>query len=389
MNITLHRLNQQRGVVSLFTVLFTTLLLTVITVSFLRLMVQEQKQAQNQDMSQSAYDSAISGVEDAKRVLRACYQQGSSSQACKAIHDKTCDTVSAAGVAGLAGAETIIKGDGDDTRMNQAYTCVKVNRDTFDYVGNIENAGGSAIVPLRATAQFNRIIVEWMHRGEGHSGGSSATITPPLAVDDRKSLPPEAEWSDSAPALLRSLLVLPPNASQVSAGELDTDVASTVFLRPWLPNVEPFAGTVVNLSTVRRTAAGGIGQASMKEIACSKAKYEIDMTYSCKAVIIMPNEKYVPRGSRVAFMRMTSLYNATSYRITLFDNQTPVLFDGVQPEVDSTGRAGDILRRVVSKVSGEFDSPYDVEATINTTFDLCKDFYITDEAKDAGGGVCS
>lgn len=388
MKTDIHIKGFEKGVVSLFTVLFTTLLLTVITVSFLRIMVQEQQQAQNQDLSQSAYDSAVSGVEDAKRVLRLCYQQGPSSQACAAINSRTCDTISSSGVvSGSAGQETVIRGDSGETRMNQAYTCVKVIRDTYDYVGDITTAGSSIIVPLRATNTFNKIVIEWMDRSGQYSDAAMSTLMPPLNPDDQKSLPPEASWNESSPAVLRALTVLPPNANKVTNAELDTDVASTVFLRPWVPSTEPSPfGQDIDMTLVNRTAKGGTGNSAVQQVACSKVRYEVDMTYACKATLIMPAGKSVPASSEVAFMRLTSLYNPTSFKVTLFDGNNPVTFDGVQPEVDSTGRAGTILRRIVSKVSGEFLPPYDVEAALNTTFDLCKDFYITDVEEDAGSG---
>jgi len=369
----------QNGVVSLFTVLFTTLLLTVITVSFLRIMIQEQQQAQNQDLSQSAYDSAVSGVEDAKRVLRACYQLGSASEACLAINNKQCDTIAKAQVAGNIGQETVIRGDSGDTRMNQAYTCVKIIRDTYDYISDVE-AGSSVIVPLRASGAFNKIVIEWMHRS--YAGGSADVLAPPYATDDTKSLPQEASWSEASPAVLRTMMVLPPSADKVTNAELDSEVASTVFLRPWVPNTDPSPfGQDVDLGLINRTAGGGTGQSEVQQVACSKTKYS-EMTYACKATLTMPTGQSVPALSQVAFMRLTSLYNATSFQVRLFNDATAVTFDGVQPEVDSTGRAGVLLRRVVSKVSGEFVPPYDVEAALNTTFDLCKDFYLTDTASD-------
>ena len=376
--------NFDKGVVSLFTVLFTTLLLTVITVSFLRIMMQEQQQAQNQDLSQSAYDSAVSGVEDAKRVLRMCYQQGLGSPACKAITDRTCDTISSSGlVSDAPGQETVIRGDSGETRMNQAYTCVKVLLDTYDYVGDIE-AGSSIIVPLRASDKFNKVVIEWMNRSGKYSDPSSSTLMPPINPDNQTSLPPESSWNQSAPSLMRALTVLPPNKDEVTNDELESDVASTVFLRPWVPSTDPNPfGQDVDMTVINRTAKDGTGSASVQQVACSKTRYEVDMTYACKATLIMPAGKSVPGLSQVAFMRLTSLYNPTSFKVTLFDGSNPVTFDGVQPEVDSTGRAGTILRRIVSKVSGEFLPPYDVEAALNTTFDLCKDFYITDDPKDA------
>ena len=41
---------QQRGAVSLFVVIFSALLLTVVTVSFMRVMMQEQRQATDNDL---------------------------------------------------------------------------------------------------------------------------------------------------------------------------------------------------------------------------------------------------------------------------------------------------------------------------------------------------
>ena len=138
----------QAGAVALFTVLFTTLLITVLTVGFLRLMIQEQQRAQNQDLAQSALDSATSGVEDAKRVIRKCAE--GNNVACKAIEDQQCDTVLKAQVItrpGTSSKTTINSGDaGTESDLNQAYTCVIIDMLSPDFIGNLEE-NKSQVIP--------------------------------------------------------------------------------------------------------------------------------------------------------------------------------------------------------------------------------------------------
>src|SRR5258708_7053902 len=70
-----HRTSQkkQAGFVSLFTVIFFTLLITVITVGFLGVVINEQQQSLNNDLTASALNAAESGIEDAKRAILAYF----------------------------------------------------------------------------------------------------------------------------------------------------------------------------------------------------------------------------------------------------------------------------------------------------------------------------
>lgn len=377
--------NKQQGVVSLFVVIFTTLLLTVLVVGFLRLMIQEQKQATNQDLSQSAYDSAMSGVEDAKRVLRACAQGGPmSATACDAINAEQCATVSSAGIVSAASAEsseTIIKADGASTDVNQGYTCVLIERQTQDYIGNLTE-GESQIVALKAsgTDGIRKITIEWMHKnngssGSGFAGGDPDHIEQPTATAG-VSLPPKAGWHANAPAMLRVQAVLPPDPNVVTTAQLDTNVATTTYLRPSL--ISDVANSPVTLPGLRATSGTDPVVTSPVPVQCSDTAYTAG-EYACRITLTVPasiNGGAVPLGSTVAFLRLSSVYRNTSYRITLENNTGALMFDGVQPTVDSTGRAANVYRRVLSRL--EMSSVVISPAVIDITGSLCKNFYVTD-----------
>ena len=59
-------LETRKGVTSLYVVIFATILFGVMTLGFIKLMVSESSQSSDEQLSESAYDAAMAGVEDAK-----------------------------------------------------------------------------------------------------------------------------------------------------------------------------------------------------------------------------------------------------------------------------------------------------------------------------------
>jgi hypothetical protein len=99
-------------------------------------------------------------------------------------------------------------------------------------------------------------------------------------------------------------------------------------------------------------------------------------------------------GERTSFLRLSALYNKSNYRVTLLDSTKPcdqttgtgagcVKFNAVQPEIDSTGRANDLFRRVQTRVELiDVNFPYPEATVVETDGNFCKDFRVTDSVDD-------
>ena len=69
----------REGAASFYVVAFATLVFVIIAVSFAAVVVAEMVRTSNADLSQSAYDSALAGIEDAKLAFynyQMCKEQG-------------------------------------------------------------------------------------------------------------------------------------------------------------------------------------------------------------------------------------------------------------------------------------------------------------------------
>lgn len=370
--------DNQRGAVSLFVVVFAAMLITVVVVGFVRLMVHDEQQASTLDLSQSAYDSAQAGVEDGKRALvryeNIC-ESGDSAACTAALAKLTSDecNVSLDGIVNPVGGEVKVQQSVGDSALDQAYTCVKIDLQTDDYLGSLQ-ANSSVVVPLDSgDATFNTIVVEW-YSSQDLQSTSDLSVNLPMASASSYPLVNQSAWPANRPSIMRAQLMQFGSGFRLtdfddtnSSGESN---ANTLFLGPSSVGTtsKSFSG-----NDTRLTPTG-----SVQAIRCIN-----DLSaggYACRTTLTLPTP--VTGGDRTAFLRLTSMYNAAHYRVTLQRGGTPVKFDGVQPAIDSTGRANDLFRRVVSRVEMRDTAfPYP-EAAVDVTGNFCKDFLVTNQASD-------
>lgn len=391
---TLRSRKNEQGAVSLFVVVFCALLMTVLTISFIRIMIQEQQQAAANDLSQSAYDSAQAGVEDAKRALLLC-QRGNDA-VCAALDRATdaCESVPDA-LSGHTGSmstssdtgnkEMKIQTSSGDEKLDQAYTCVKVDRTPNEYPGSLD-AGASKIIPLKTGGEsFDRIRLSWFVYDDLKKVGITSraiglSTTPDSSV--AQLLPASNNtWPKNRPSLMRAQLM------QFDAGGFTLDSfnsatgdgksnANTVFLYP----TRSAASGSVNFTDDKRQEQDAVSGGSRLNTVRCKEDFDAapPSVYACSIDVVLPEPVNGTSGGRTAYLRLSGLYNATSYSVTLLRGTAIVPFDGVIATIDATGRANDLFRRVESTVELEpINFPYP-EAAVDISGNLCKNFVVTD-----------
>ena len=383
---------RQSGAVSLFMVIFAMLLMSVVTISFLRIMTNDQSQASGNDLAQSAYDSAEAGVEDSKRALVWYIQQCKSGNAAAcatartAISSTECNRAirtangwnASNGEIKVQQSSVVDEGTGQsiDQALDQAYTCATIKLDTDDFLASV-SADQSILIPLSGKAPFSTVNVQWFSEDDLSSAGARAA--PDTSSTNPKYLLTRATWPTNRPSVLRTQFM------QVGANFKLTDFdattatsqsnTNTVFLYPSTTGV---SSTELTQRDVRANPAGdSVPAGSNSAPLPTRCVAAIPSGgYSCSVTLTLPNPVGASdRNNATAFLRLTSFYVGTHVRVTLGGTQ----FNGVQPIVDSTGRANDVFRRVESRID-LYDTtmfPYP-EAAVDVSGNLCKDFGITD-----------
>ncbi|MBQ3441195.1 hypothetical protein IJG27_02690 [Candidatus Saccharibacteria bacterium] len=189
----------KKGMASLYLVAFTTLLLGILTMSFVRVMLTESKESTNSDLSQSAYDSALAGIEDAKTAIimyntcrenqyndvqfsfrSRCYDPDNgiialmekSFTAFQQGGDGSCDTVpKILGIDYSNGAVVV-----GDEKLNQFYTCVTVTNEADSYLTILGETTPSRTIPVRLRdGEFSKVVafeIEWYSRDKDENDSS-------------------------------------------------------------------------------------------------------------------------------------------------------------------------------------------------------------------------
>lgn len=390
-------MRKQQGAVSIFVVIFAMLLFAAVSVGFTVLMLRDQDRATDNDLSQSALDSAKAGVEDAKRVLAKyndCNERGDNSAVCgdvrTLVQGNSCDTVSKAIDTSASGQEQPVKQSDDDRTLQQAYTCVKITPETDDVVKTIENEGEIKLVPLKSREAYDKVEISWHQKKSGVSynfnlgakdgvlGGEKNTAT------TSKQLPTESKWDPKWGSVLRVQAI---NYTPGAVKPVDLDAQTrAAFL---YPGTGPAGVTTsVDLMTIdaHRPLTDPIKDTSgenltgvynePQNVACSDAG-----EYVCTAYLNVR-----PDTNHQTYLTVAGVYQpdgATEFKVRMLKSDgTPVKFDGVQPSIDATGRANDVFRRIAARVETHAsleDAMPLPRAALGAREDICKAYIVTDD----------
>lgn len=373
-------------------------LVSIMSASFLRLMFRDQEQASKLDLSQSAYDSAQAGVEDAKRFLRifraACGASGTGifegvTYDCNAmrnaIQNESCYTLATAGI-GNPNGETIIQttsgagGASNDASLNQAYTCVKLRMNTADFLGRT-NDGSPSVINLRGTTAFNRVRIRW-HSRENMTNGNNIALDSLSNPSVRPRIDSRNWRNQNRPAILKAQFYGYVPGVGGSSSIMDTPYpddgngASEMLFYP-TNSTSALSSNVSNMPTVRRNESSSQATTDYTFTRCSDRMDANSNAYACETTVNI-GRSVDPRD--VLYLRLTPLMNDSNFRVELLNGNTVVDFAGVQPRVDSTGRANTQLRRVESRIGfndTSFPVPLFSAQTESNEEPICKDFSVT------------
>lgn len=407
-------MKRQKGAVSIFIVLFATMLFVAISIGFAIFMMRDQDRATDNDLSRSALDSAQAGVEDAKRVLAKyndCTERNAGSPECvdliSTVRGGKCDTVAKILGDGQVEGDKIIRQSNNDEQLQQAYSCVKITPDTEDVVKSIKDESDMKIIPLKGVSNYDVVEVTWSKKSEGvsydFSQSSKNRRLNSLNVRNKSNqvtaqLPTYEHWDEKWGAVMR-VQAISYNAGDVNLRDLDSN-ARTVFLYPDNRVSRGSSSKVIEMETYDlHTSHPFTDYASRLDVAVNKPATSVNGSscdnrvangeYMCKALLKLPS------GKDTSYLTLAGIYargKSVDVRVRLLKNDGSVVkFNNVQPKIDSTGRANNEFRRVEARVEAtpSEDAVPVPRAAIASDGDLCKNYMITDNASDFSANGCS
>lgn len=385
----------KRGATSFYVVAFSTLILVIIAASFATVIISELTRTSNDELSQSAYDSALAGVEDAK-LAYANYLRcaGSAEQVPNGDNSVTCgeivywmknpDCYMVGRILGRIGNDdtdevpivetTSTSGDGGVNRMNQAYTCVQMKTELYDYRANLTSDNNVRVVKVKfkntTASQINKVRLSW-YMVDGTKGfnvtnfagnkvtfkplGETQPSTPPtvslqlvqtaqtFTLDQVNGIAPDNSHTDRA-----TMFFVP--TSNAAAARTDVSVAGNYT------GIYDGSTNVLSVAQVVKTNDQKISNVPYATF-CSATS-----DFACSVLINLPDPVEGVRSDDTFMFVVTLPYGEpdTDFALEFLDSSNNrAIIDGTQVEIDSTGRANDLFRRVETRLeSSDTSFPY-------------------------------
>lgn len=347
--------SDQRGMMSFITVMLLAIVLSVLTTGFIRTMIVNQRQTTDQQLSTQAFYAAETGVQDAIKYLNDGGNPGS-------------DTDCAPATGGSLGATPNIIKDSPNSggTPDIEYTCQTIKTTLLDMKYSVDTSE-SKQVNLSPGQNFNQIEIKWhinaatTDNGDGamatqvcqwrYPNGSCGSYywTSGIRLKSSDSFPTVNNWF--YPGVLRALVVPIASSAGATTRQEVLSRASNMFFVPGTSTVFGELGSNSVTSTVNSCDASAAANG-----------------YVCTATINLSM-------TQLAVLRLRMVYRPAHVQITLRNTTTgSVIAPGQQAEIDVTGRANNVYRRIRVRVplSNNIDTTGIPEYAIESAEGICK-----------------
>lgn len=331
------RNNKQSGLVSIMITLVLMLVISLIVLGFAQISRREQRQSLDRQLSAQAYYAAESGINDARTTIRAALAAGNS------VPEKDeCETTANNPTTNPYAFDPVI-----DAANNVEYSCLLVSTKLKSVSASLAAGGKSVAMPLHpSNGPIGSISIKWRAPSPA-SAVSLAQCPTVISPTAGAQFPGGTNWRCPY-GVLRLDMVPTDTYDRIS---MMTN-RKTIFLVPTRSAAAPVA----------YTSSDG----SVNPMQCSASQ-------CTTSVINMPN------NINNYDLRLSALYVDGTFDIQAFGpppTSSPIMLLDAQAQIDVTGKADDVLRRIQVRISLVPAGSYGDYGIVSGS-SVCKRFSIT------------
>lgn len=342
--------SDEKGFAAFAVTMIMMIVLSLIVLGFAANSRREQTNTLNNDLSTTAYYAAQSGINDAFNVIKNDLQNGDSI----AAQTTSCSKDNRGRQSYISGASNILDGAANNT----SYSCLLVNPAPATLEFRPISPGEGVVMPLNgqytsATGNptLSNVTISWQEHGAGNpvfsgcpSGASVSSTT--------GYFPQTSQYSNQC------------NASVLQVDLVDASSFGTKASPTFSVFAQPVASSFSSLASISDPSPSG---QDVVPVHCG-APY-LNFEYACTLTINVAN------NSDSYYMRILPFYSSSDVEVSATDGARPLDLVGAQAIIDSTGKAGNVLKRIQERVciSNVCVSSTPTSALQSTT-GICKQF---------------
>ena len=302
---------KQAGFISIITVITLSILLSLLTLAFVKVMNRSMRQTLDTQLSTQANYAAETGINDAIKAII-------SNPAGIAADDTDCAPTPISATANVTNQAQL--GSGAAGAAAEAYTCQLISSGVKDVLATITDQT-ARIYPVKTDiVNASNVVIEWEDQATKSNFNTGAA----------DSYQPLGSWPANAPAMLRVTLFTPcPGGCADFNRSALINNQKNFFIKP---------GTVANATLNYSDADGTASLSDCQNINNGRP-------FACKITINLTGIN--TSQSNALFMKISPMYGSASVRF-MGNNATgsPLAMYGAQYRIDVTGKANDVYRRL-------------------------------------------